>query len=254
MKKEDPKPKPATDNTPDPEVIQETPPADSDATVEADVTSEADRSETEARTLTLEQKLAQAEASLAEAEQKTAEYLDGWQRAQAAFANYRKRTEAEQGQWRSTANAALLARLLPVLDDFKRAFEAVPEAYQEDQWLNGIRLVQRKLESVLKSENVTPIEIEPGDAFDPNYHEAVLYQEVEGFGDGEIVTEIETGYLVGERILRPSLVVVAKGATEAPAASEDDEVAEDVDAAAVVEVQGTVVEELDEDAEPKSQA
>ncbi len=155
--------------------------------------------------------LAQMETALSEAEKKAAEYLDGWQRSQAAFANFRKRTEAEQAQVRRNANSSLLLRLLPILDDFKRAFEVIPEAYSGDPWLDGIRLVERKVKSILEAESVTPIELKPGDLFDPGLHEAVLYQEVEGFDDGEVVAEIETGYLIGDRILRPSLVVVAKG-------------------------------------------
>jgi len=163
---------------------------------------------------TLEEKLAETAMHLTEAEQKAAEYLDGWQRAQAAFANFRKRTEAEQSHWRSSANAQLLARLLPVLDDFKRAFEAIPDAYQDDPWLEGIRLVQRKVKAILDAESVTPIDLHPGDAFDPNLHQAVLYQEVEGFDEGEVVAEIETGYMLSDRVLRPSLVVVAKGSAK----------------------------------------
>jgi len=161
-----------------------------------------------------EDQLREVESLLAETEKKAAEYLDGWQRSQASFANFRKRTEAEQAQWRSTANAQILSRLIPVLDDFKRAFEAVPATYTDDAWLEGIRIVQRKLKAILDAENVKPIELKPGDAFDPKYHEAVLYQEVEGFEEGQIVAEVEAGYMLGERVLRPSVVVVAKGAPQ----------------------------------------
>lgn len=181
-------------------------------------TTEAEEAVTDAIT-ELQEKLSEAENHLAEAEKKAAEYLDGWQRSQASFANFRKRTEAEQTQLQAVANARLLSRILPVLDDFKRAFEAVPEEYQDDSWLEGLRLVERKLKTVMDSENVKPIEAAPGEPFDPHYHQAVLYQEVEGFDEGEIVAEVETGYLLGDRILRPSLVVVAKGAAE-PASEE----------------------------------
>lgn len=163
-----------------------------------------------AQLASLEEKLVLAETSLAEAEKLAAEYLDGWQRAQASFVNFRKRTENEQAQVQARANARLLSRIVPVMDDFKRAFEAIPEADAENPWLNGICLVQRKLQTVLESENVMPIEVKPGDMFDPNFHEAVLYQEVEGFDEGQIVTEIETGYTLADRILRPTTVVVAK--------------------------------------------
>ncbi len=182
----------------------------------------------------LEDKLAQTETQVAELEKKAAEYLDGWQRAQASFANFRKRTEAEQSQWRSAANAQILARLLPVLDDFKRAFEAVPESYEKDAWLEGIRLIERKLRAILDMENVRPIQLQSGDPFDPKYHDAVLYQEVEGFEEGQIVAEIETGYMLGDRVLRPSVVVVAKGVARpepTPEPADEDVAAEPATAA-----------------------
>jgi molecular chaperone GrpE len=75
-------------------------------------------------------------------------------------------------------------------------------------------MIKQKLENLLDLEDVTPIEVEPGDLFDPNYHEAVLRQEVEGFDEDEIVTEVQRGYLQGERVLRPTRVVIAKAPTE----------------------------------------
>jgi len=178
--------------------------------------------EEESATGDLEAQIKALEEKLAETEKTTAEYLDGWQRAQASFANFRKRTTAEQAQWRSMANAALLARLLPVIDDFKRAFDAVPDTIKEDPWLSGIQLVERKVKTILETENVQQIKAEPGDIFDPNVHEAVLYQEVDGFNDGEIVAVVETGYMLADRVLQPSMVVIAKGTVEAqPQAAEE---------------------------------
>lgn len=171
-----------------------------------------------------EEKLQQLEVQLAEAEQKAAEYLDGLQRSQASFANYRKRAEAEQVSWRSVANAALLSRFLPVLDDFERAFQALPKEFEGHPWLGGITLIQRKITGILEAENVKPIELHPGDAFDPLYHQAILYQEVPGFEDGQIVAEVERGYILGERVLRPASVVVAKAPPCAPEPAQEPEV------------------------------
>ncbi|HOT92188.1 MAG TPA: nucleotide exchange factor GrpE [Anaerolineae bacterium] len=168
----------------------------------------------------LRDKIAQLEAQLAEAESKAAEYLDGLQRSQAAFANYRKRTEAEQVSWRSVANAALLTRLLPVLDDFERAFQALPAEFAGHAWLEGITLIRRKLAGILEAENVRPIQVQPGDTFDPLYHNALLHQEMPGFAEGQIIAEVERGYLLGERVLRPTSVVVAKAPAVAPAVEE----------------------------------
>jgi molecular chaperone GrpE len=179
------------------------------------------------------------EAELAEANKKAAEYLDGWQRSQATFANFRKRTEAEQVTWRSAANAGLLSRLLPVADDFVRAFQVVPEEFEGHSWLGGITLIQRKVASILESENVKPIELDIGDTFDPLYHQAVFYQEVDGFEEGQIVAEVERGYILGERVLRPSSVVVAKAPVKA--------------AESVLEVTGEIVEVVPE-ADSESEA
>ncbi len=166
----------------------------------------------------LRERIAQLEAQLADAESKAAEYLDGLQRSQAAFANYRKRTEAEQVTWRSVANAALLTRLLPVLDDFERAFQVLPPDFARQAWLEGITLIQRKLLGILEAENVQPIQAQPGHTFDPLYHQALLHQEAEGFEEGQIVAVVERGYMLGERVLRPASVVVAKAPAVAPAA------------------------------------
>ena len=179
--------------------------------------------------LCLDDTLAALEVKLTEAENKAAEYLDGWQRAQASFANYRKRTEAEQAHWRSAANANLLARLLPILDDFQRAFDALPSEFEGHSWLSGVTLIQRKVRAILDSESVVAIELDTGDSFDPQYHQAVVYQEVEGFEDGQIVAEVEKGYLLGERVLRPSMVVVAKAPVSAKPEEDEEQLLESTD-------------------------
>ncbi|MCJ7552029.1 MAG: nucleotide exchange factor GrpE [Anaerolineae bacterium] len=207
------------------EELDEQPPVDvteEDADAEEPTTEEPTAAEEESPAGDLEAQVKALKEKLAETEKTTAEYLDGWQRAQASFANFRKRTTAEQAQWRSAANAALLTRLLPVLDDFKRAFDAVPDTIKEDPWLSGIRFVERKIKTILETENVQQIDAESGDTFDPNVHEAVLYQEVDGFNEGEIVAVVETGHMLADRVLRPSMVVVAKGTRETqPQATEE---------------------------------
>ncbi|MBN1874151.1 MAG: nucleotide exchange factor GrpE [Anaerolineae bacterium] len=149
-------------------------------------------------------------AQLAEVEQKAAEYLDGWQRTQASFANYRKRMDNDRDSWRVNAIATLIMRLLPVVDDFERAFGAIPEAVQEAAWVDGIALIQRKLLQVLEAEDVKPIPLEVGDAFDPLYHQAIYYQETTDCEDGQVLIETQRGYTMKDRVIRPSMVVVAK--------------------------------------------
>jgi len=193
----------------------------------------------------LDKKLKQAQAQstelaekLAEVEKQAAEYKAGWQRAQANFANFRKRNEAEQSQWRLTANSALLSRVLPVLDDFDRAFDNLPEDIAENSWLDGVKLIRKKVQNILDTESVKVIELEPGDMFDPMVHQAVLMQEVEGFEDGQVIAVAQQGYMLGERVLRPTMVIVAKApAKPAPPAEEvvEADVVEETDADAAAE-------------------
>ncbi len=168
----------------------------------------------------LQVRVAELEEQLEDLKEEAAKNLDGWQRAQASFQNYRRRAEVEKKEWLVTANAALLARLLPVLDDFERAFSNVPEAIEGHKWLDGVRLVKQKIWHLLKTENVEPIEVEPGVEFDPNIHEAVLSQPVEGFEEGQIVAEAQRGYMQGKRVLRPARVVVAAASPEPEAEPE----------------------------------
>ncbi len=161
---------------------------------------------------------------LAETSAKADEYLDGWRRAQAEFSNYKKRQRAEQAKIRELANANLLRKLLPVVDDFERALTTMPEGIRHLSWSQGLLMIERKLEAVLETEGVEPIDTE-GEAFDPNYHEAVTHEEMAGYEDGQIIGEVQKGYVLGDRVLRPALVRVAK-APPAPSEQEDDESSE----------------------------
>lgn len=180
------------------------------------------------------EEIARLSAALEQAEAQAAQNLAGWQRAQANFENYRKRTEAERSEWTATANLILISRLLPVLDDFERAFANLPPALKAEPWIEGIQLIEQKLRHVLALEGVEPIVIQPGEAFDPFYHQAVLHQEVPGYTEGQIIAEVQRGYMQGERIVRPAQVVVAKA--PAPTATDADPVpCADADAAAAAE-------------------
>ena len=146
---------------------------------------------------------------LEQAENQAAEYLDGWQRTQAEFSNYKKRQETERAQMMTLANMTVLRKLLPVVDDFERALSTLPVDLSQLTWCEGVLLIKAKLDGILESEGVKPIETE-GEMFDPRYHEAVTYEESSGHEDGQIIGEAQRGYTLGERVLRPALVRVAK--------------------------------------------
>ncbi len=158
----------------------------------------------------LAQQLEALKRELEEARAQAQEYLEGWQRERAAFANYRKRVEAERAQFAAEATALFIRKLLPILDDFERALQTLPDNLRHLTWVEGIALIYRKLQLALESEGVRPIEVKPGDPFDPMRHEAVLYEPAEGFEEGQIVEELQKGYQLGERVLRPTLVKVAR--------------------------------------------
>jgi molecular chaperone GrpE len=146
---------------------------------------------------------------LEEQKAKVAEYLDGWQRARAEFANYKKRIEKEQEDMIKSANGAFITRLLPVMDDFERAFQTLPLGLMGMTWLEGIVLIQRKLQILLEQEGVVVVETE-GQVFDPTLHQAVTHEESEEHEEGQIIGEVQKGYKMGDKVLRPSLVRVAK--------------------------------------------
>lgn len=150
-----------------------------------------------------------AEEKLAAAEAQAAEYLEGWQRERAEFVNARKRLERERGEAYLRANLEAVKKLLPLLDDFERALGSVPEAIADDPWFEGIQLVQRKLQALLENMNVVRIEA-VGRPFDPNFHEALSLQPSGEYESGTVIEELQPGYKVADRVIRPSLVNVAQ--------------------------------------------
>lgn len=160
-------------------------------------------------------------AELEEAQAKVNEYLDGWQRARAEFANYRRRAEQHRQQLEDTINGRTLSGLLPVMDDLDRAFQAVPEDLCESAWVKGLAMVGDKLQSSLEKAGVAAMAIHPGDAFDPNYHQAVFHGPSAEYAEGQIVDVFQRGYTLGDMVLRPAMVYVSSGAPEEPCAADD---------------------------------
>lgn len=171
--------------------------------IEEEVEGEGETAVTEpTEPLTLEEQLAAAQAE-------AARNLDGWQRTQAEFANARKRFEKQRTEANNNATAAVIAKVLPIIDDFDRALENVPEAIAKDGWFEGVQLVYRKLNTILEHFNVVPIEA-VGQTFDPALHEALMQEPSDEYESGTVTRELQKGYKVGERVIRPSLVYVAE--------------------------------------------
>lgn len=139
-------------------------------------------------------------------EAKAAEYLDGWQRTQAEFSNYKKRVERDQAARSEMMRAENIKKFLPVIDDVERALANRPA--EAEAWVNGIELIYRKLTSILDSEGVTRIEA-VGQPFDPNLHEAIVQEPSDTVESGHVIAVVQAGYMLGERVIRHALVRVA---------------------------------------------
>ena len=133
----------------------------------------------------------------------------GWQRSQADFANYKRRTEQERADRAGLASDALLLKVIAVADDFDLAIEHVPTEAQGSPWVEGIAAIDRKLRALLDSEGVKPMEAE-GQPFDPNQHQAISYEETAEAPDGTVLKVLQQGYTIRDRVLRPALVAVAR--------------------------------------------
>jgi molecular chaperone GrpE len=133
------------------------------------------------------------------------EYLDGWQRSVAEFANYKKRVERDREQVQQALTGTIVKRYLEAVDDLERAFKTRPKDGDGAAWADGIELIYRKLLIILDSQDVKPMDA-LGQPFDPNRHEAIGHMESTAYPSGHIAEVVQNGYLIGDRILRPALV------------------------------------------------
>lgn len=148
--------------------------------------------------------------ALAEQKQKADVYLANWQRAGADLANYKRQVEQEKQSQAAFANAMLISSVLPILDDMERAFETLDPKLAGLTWVDGMRLISRKLQAILEAQGLQRITT-VGLDFDPKLHEAVM--EVEG-EQGKVVSELQKGYKLHDRVLRPAIVTVGRGGSE----------------------------------------
>ena len=136
------------------------------------------------------------------------DFYDRLLRKGAEFDNYRKRTDRERRERIDVAAQHLLLELLPILDDFERAL-AVPVPAGAERYREGIELIDKQLQDLLKKRGITPIDTVGAD-FDPHIHQAVVQELSPTHREGEVIAELRRGYRLGDRLLRPSMVKVAK--------------------------------------------
>ena len=143
-----------------------------------------------------------------EAQQEAQSNKDGWQRARAEFANYKKRVERERIEVFQRASLDTLKALLPIVDDFDRAFESVPEDISDNPWIGGVSMIQRKFVTLLEQYEVETID-PTGDLFDPNLHQAIGTEDSDDVESGHVTETLQKGYRSGDKVLRLALVKVA---------------------------------------------
>lgn len=155
-----------------------------------------------------------AEIEVLKAELETArgqadEYLAAVQRERAEFLNYKRRTAEERERELGLAGEGLIRKVIAIADDFDRAIEARPAELAGNPWADGVAAIDRKLRALLESEGVRPIDASPGVAFDPREHEAIVNVPGTGRAEGEVVEQVQRGYRLRDRVIRPALVAVA---------------------------------------------
>lgn len=184
---------PSNENHPETETQEanaEAPAAENENGVESKEASELDKA--------LAQALAQIE-----------EYKQALQRERADFINYKKRVERENESFKAKISGDVLAKFLPIADDFERALNSVPQAEKDTDWMSGIILIHRKFESLIESAGVKVID-PLGEPFDPQFHEAIGTDEAdETYASGQVSAVLQRGYVLGERVLRTAMVRVA---------------------------------------------
>jgi len=154
--------------------------------------------------------IAALKQALAEETAKVEANLAGWQRAQADFINYKRRTEQEKEEISQFTRATLILDLLPALDDLERAFAAIPPRLTKSSWVDGISLIWNKLQTTLEAQGLSEIKA-VGEPFDPHLHEAVRQDRGR---EGIVIEEVQKGYKFRDKIIRPTKVIVGSGEEE----------------------------------------
>jgi len=164
--------------------------------------------EPEMVTIPLKEYASQLE-ELEDLRKKVDEFSEGWQRERADFSNYRKRVLRDQEAEKSNSRIEIIKKYLEIHDDLERALKNLPEVISELTWIDGIRLIDQKLNGVLESEGVQPILAE-GQEFNPELHEAISNEDHEEIESGKIIEVVQKGYTLGDRVIRPARVRVSK--------------------------------------------
>lgn len=158
----------------------------------------------------LEARLAELESQVTHEREAATDYMNRWQRAQADFSNFKRRSQQEQEQREAQIAGSVVATLLPALDSFERAFATLPPTLRGFSWIDGIALVHLQFQNALAAHGIQPVAAEPGQAFDPLRHESIGEVENADHPEGHIAVVVQRGYETKGLLLRPALVQIAR--------------------------------------------
>ncbi len=153
--------------------------------------------------------LKETQVELETTKQEAKETYDRFLRVSAEFENYKKRSAREMDDFRKYANQSLIKEMLAVVDNLERALNSSNGNSSNDKCMaDGVNLTLKDILKVFEKFNVKPIE-SIGQPFDPNFHQAMMQEETDGYPENTVITELQKGYMIHDRLLRPSMVVVA---------------------------------------------
>lgn len=190
----------------------ETPPAEAPAALDTPLAADAappDATATD-EIAALQRRVAELERDLAKERDAATDYMNRWQRAQADFANFKRRAQQDQEQLQRAFAAEAARVILPAVDSFERAFATLPESLAGFTWIDGVALIQLQLQRTLDTVGVRPLTVAPGHAFDPLRHEAIGEIETTDHPAGHVAAVAQRGYEVAGALLRPALVQLAR--------------------------------------------
>jgi molecular chaperone GrpE len=194
--------------------------AEAQATPEPTPAQAAPASEHDRRIAELEATLAELESQIAREREAATDYMNRWQRAQADFSNFKRRSQQEQEQREAQIAGSVVATLLPALDSFERAFATLPPTLRGFSWIDGIALVHLQFHNALAAHGIQPVAAEPGQSFDPLIHESIGAVETADHPEGHIAVVVQRGYEAKGLLLRPALVQIARALQSGQTASE----------------------------------
>ena len=141
---------------------------------------------------------------------KANEYFEGWQRERADFSNYKKRIDRDNALVYQNALVTVLKKYLVIMDDLDRALKTAPSKGEGSHWAKGVELIRRKLCGLIEAEGIKQMDIAAKEMFDPMRNEAISHEDSPDHESGQIIEVVQPGYMLGDRVIRPALVRVAR--------------------------------------------